>query len=135
MTIPDQLHIPGTGGWDPLEEPPDLVPKDYFFGTSGYYFDDWVGPFNPPKQPPADRLAFYSRYFRFVEINTTSYRPPESVWIGNLIGRTSDLFSRLKYTRESRTQKHGTLPKGKTLCETLSNGFSLSEQREGFTVS
>ena len=43
--IPDQLHIPGTGGWKALEEPPDLVPQGYLFGTSGYYFDDWVGPF------------------------------------------------------------------------------------------
>lgn len=56
-------------------------------GTSGYYFEDWVGRFNPPKgngrgsrpegaPPERDRLKFYQTYFPFVEINSTFYREP-----------------------------------------------------------
>ncbi|MDD5674140.1 MAG: DUF72 domain-containing protein [Chitinivibrionales bacterium] len=58
-------------------------------GTSGYYYDDWIGIFNPPKLTAAqaaaasdqqkadqDRLRFYQHYFSFVEINNTFYQPP-----------------------------------------------------------
>ncbi|HEX7511507.1 MAG TPA: DUF72 domain-containing protein, partial [Chitinivibrionales bacterium] len=61
----------------------------FFVGTSGYYYDDWIGIFNPPKVNAAkalalseeektdqDRLRFYQKYFSFVEINNTFYRPP-----------------------------------------------------------
>jgi len=50
------------------------------YGCCGYYFQDWVGPFYPrSKNHPeygGDRLQWYQRFFRFVEINTTFYRPP-----------------------------------------------------------
>jgi uncharacterized protein YecE (DUF72 family) len=58
-------------------------------GISGYYFDDWIGIFNPPKlsarslataseedKQNQDRLRFYERYFSFVEINNTFYAEP-----------------------------------------------------------
>ena len=75
--------------WQPLEPPPDLSAKKLYVGTSGYYYDDWLGLFNPPRRrstgalPDApgddsrDRLRFYQRYFSFVEINSTYYRMPE----------------------------------------------------------
>jgi uncharacterized protein YecE (DUF72 family) len=75
--------------WVPLDPPPDLTPRGFYVGTSGYYYDDWVGLFNPPKLSRAaqeklpeeqrfdqDRLRFYQKYFSFVEINTTFYNPP-----------------------------------------------------------
>jgi uncharacterized protein YecE (DUF72 family) len=75
--------------WEPLEPPPDLTAKKLYIGTSGYYYDDWLGRFNPPRGRAAgalpgapdddrrDRLRFYQRYFSFVEINSTYYRMPE----------------------------------------------------------
>jgi uncharacterized protein YecE (DUF72 family) len=72
--------------WQPMEMPPDITSKGFFIGTSGYYFDDWVGIFNPPKTGAAaktgiakedyDRLRFYQKYFRFVEINSSFYMEP-----------------------------------------------------------
>jgi Uncharacterized conserved protein len=83
--------------WQPMETPPDIVPEGFLIGTSGYYYDDWIGIFNPPKvrarravplQKPdtpensdenindQDRLRFYQKYFSFVEINNTFYREP-----------------------------------------------------------
>jgi len=74
--------------WEPLE-PPDFNSTKYGFyiGTSGYYFDDWVGIFNPPKfkskqfnlnipKEDYDRLLFYQKYFNFVEINSSFYTEP-----------------------------------------------------------
>lgn len=46
-------------------------------GTSGFSYDDWVGPFYPPGLPAREQLAFYAREFATVEINTTYYRIPD----------------------------------------------------------
>jgi len=72
-----------------MEIPPDITPQGFFVGASGYYYDDWIGIFNPPKASAAksitlteqekadqDRLRFYQKYFSFVEINNTFYREP-----------------------------------------------------------
>jgi uncharacterized protein YecE (DUF72 family) len=75
--------------WQPLEPPPDITPNKIHIGTSGYYYDDWIGLFNPPKlsakalraasqedRHNQDRLRFYQNYFSFVEINHTFYQEP-----------------------------------------------------------
>jgi uncharacterized protein YecE (DUF72 family) len=72
-----------------MEIPPDIAPQGFYVGTSGYYYDDWIGIFNPNKITKAraeglseadkadqDRLQFYQKYFSFVEINNTFYREP-----------------------------------------------------------
>jgi len=46
-------------------------------GTSGFSYDDWVGPFYPEGLPARAQLAFYAREFSTVEINTTYYRVPD----------------------------------------------------------
>jgi len=50
-----------------------------YVGTSGYSYDDWVGPFYPANLPPSERLSFYAREFRATELNFTYYRMP-NVW-------------------------------------------------------
>ncbi len=55
------------------------MPQDeskIFVGTSGYSYQDWKGPFYPPKIRDRDMLAFYARRFRAVEVNFTYYRMP-----------------------------------------------------------
>ena len=70
--------------------PPDMTKQGFYAGTSGYYYDDWIGIFNPPKlsakasaiageqdRQDQDRLRFYQNYFSFVEINNTFYAEPQ----------------------------------------------------------
>lgn len=47
-------------------------------GTSGWSYDDWVGPFYPREMAnkKGERFTYYTRYFNTVEINSTFYRPP-----------------------------------------------------------
>lgn len=47
-------------------------------GCSGWSYDDWVGSFYPQEllKRKEEWLAYYARYFRTVEINSTFYRPP-----------------------------------------------------------
>lgn len=45
-------------------------------GTSGFHFDDWVGPFYPPYLKKSDHFAWYVRHFPALEVNGTYYRIP-----------------------------------------------------------
>jgi uncharacterized protein YecE (DUF72 family) len=45
-------------------------------GTSGWLYDDWVGKFYTEDLKDRDKLPFYSKHFRTVEINSTFYRMP-----------------------------------------------------------
>jgi len=77
--------------WHPFPYPPNLSTNHFYFGTSGYHFDDWIGKFNPPKHhldPDAkDRLRFYLRYFDFIEINQTFYREIDPSWFNGFLDR------------------------------------------------
>ncbi len=72
-----------------MDMPPDITASGFYVGTSGYYYDDWMGVFNPPRalrkqldamsdeqKADQDRLRFYQKYFSFVEINNTFYSEP-----------------------------------------------------------
>ena len=69
--------------WKAISPPPDITDTDFWIGTSGYNFDDWVGRFNPPDekrksngQVDLERLEFYQNYFSFVELNHTFDQVP-----------------------------------------------------------
>jgi uncharacterized protein YecE (DUF72 family) len=82
----------------PMPIPPDMTRQGFFVGLSGYYYDDWIGIFNPPRLSAKirsmaseqqlrdqDRLQFYQKYFSFVEINNTFYIEPQ---LGHFIDMT-----------------------------------------------
>lgn len=45
-------------------------------GTCAWAHEDWRGVFYPEHLPPADRLAYYSRWFDAVEVDSTFYHIP-----------------------------------------------------------
>ncbi|MEA2266978.1 MAG: hypothetical protein QOE27_2561 [Solirubrobacteraceae bacterium] len=45
-------------------------------GTSGWSYDHWTGVLYPPGAPSGDRLAYYTRSFETVELNSSFYRWP-----------------------------------------------------------
>lgn len=47
-------------------------------GTSGFSYDDWVGPYYPADLDKKDWLAFYAKEFKPLEINFTYYRMPNA---------------------------------------------------------
>jgi uncharacterized protein YecE (DUF72 family) len=57
-------------------------------GTSGFSYEDWVGPFYPPATPRGRFLEFYAREFDVVEINSTYYAPPSARTMAGLVERT-----------------------------------------------
>ena len=49
---------------------------DILIGTSGWSYDEWIGPFYPRGLRKKDFLAFYSQVYYTNEINTTFYNIP-----------------------------------------------------------
>jgi uncharacterized protein YecE (DUF72 family) len=58
----------------------------FYIGTSGYSYDDWVGPYYPPDLPKKEWLSFYAREFNASELNFTYYRLPNR-WMLERIGQ------------------------------------------------
>ncbi len=63
-----------------------------WFGTAGYSWPDWIGPFYPPGTSSARMLPFYATQFPCVEINSTFYRPPSPGQMAKLAARTPSGF-------------------------------------------
>ena len=49
---------------------------EVLIGTSGYYYEDWLGTFYPPGTPKDSFLEYYSAHFPFVELNFSYYQMP-----------------------------------------------------------
>ena len=62
-------------------------------GCSGWSYDDWVGRFYPMAlaKKKGAWLAYYAKYFRTVEINSTFYRPPGELQVSSWIKKGNDL--------------------------------------------
>jgi uncharacterized protein YecE (DUF72 family) len=62
-------------------------------GTSGYSYDDWVGPVYPTGTDKRDFLSIYAQKYRTVEINYTYYRPPSAQTLAQMMAKTPDDFT------------------------------------------
>ncbi len=63
-----------------------------FLGTSGFSYNDWVGPFYPSGMPKKDWLLYYAREFITCEINATYYALPKPVVMESMASKTGDGF-------------------------------------------
>lgn len=61
-------------------------------GTSGWSYDDWVGPFYPPRTPKSDYLSAYAEQFDVVEVDSTYYALPARRMVQGWAGRTPGGF-------------------------------------------
>ena len=61
-------------------------------GTSGYSYEDWVGPFYPEGLSKRDYLSFYAGKFSCVEVNYTYYRMPDARTLAAMSDKTGDDF-------------------------------------------
>ncbi len=61
-------------------------------GTSGWGYDEWVGPFYPKNLKKEDFLFYYSEIFYTNEINTTFYNIPSKWVVKNWVKKTPKNF-------------------------------------------
>jgi uncharacterized protein YecE (DUF72 family) len=79
-------------------------------GTSGYSFDDWIGPFYPRGTRKGDMLGHYSREFGCVEVNSTYYRIPHPVVLRRMEEKTPPGFEFIIKANQEMTHKRSTDP-------------------------
>jgi uncharacterized protein YecE (DUF72 family) len=61
------------------------------FGTAGWSYPDWVGPFYPEEQRRDFRpLVYYARYFDTAEINSSFYAIPAERSVRSWLGQTAE---------------------------------------------
>ncbi|MFP4416934.1 MAG: DUF72 domain-containing protein [Chitinispirillaceae bacterium] len=66
--------------------------ESILIGTSGYSYNDWVGPVYPVGTPVKDYLSVYSTLFPFTELNFTYYRQPNPHTIERMTHVVGDRF-------------------------------------------
>jgi uncharacterized protein YecE (DUF72 family) len=81
-------------------------------GTSGWSYDDWVGPVYPPGLPPERWLPFYADRFPTVEVNSTYYRTPSRATVLGWLAKVRDR-SRFEFSvKAPQTLTHEVLVSG-----------------------
>jgi uncharacterized protein YecE (DUF72 family) len=63
-----------------------------YIGTSGFSYEDWVGPYYPPDLNKQDWLAFYAKEFNTLEINYTYYRMPTARTLAGMARKVPNGF-------------------------------------------
>ena len=94
-----------------------------YVGTCGYAYNDWVGPFYPPRTRANEMLAYYARQFAAVEIDASYYGIPKSATIASMDARTPQSFrfsfkapQTVTHAPDAGARVH---PDARALCEVL----------------
>ena len=61
-------------------------------GTSGFSFDDWVGPVYPEDLPRREWLVYYAREFSTCELNFSYYRIPDTSTLAQIAAKVPQDF-------------------------------------------
>jgi uncharacterized protein YecE (DUF72 family) len=96
----------------PIGQPVDRLAEPrgkprVLIGTSGYSYDDWVGPVYPPGSQKQDFLFLYSREFPVVELNFSYYKQPAPRTLERMVNATPDNFLFALKAHRSMTHEIG----------------------------
>ena len=110
---------------------------EYFIGTAGWSYKDWLKVFYPKAQSGGfDWLCFYSHYFNFVEVNSSyyTYLSPKIIsgWIEKVSDSEDFIFS-VKLHQDFTHRKNFDQQKIKSVCYNL-DVLGRSERLAGLLV-
>jgi len=83
-----------------------MTERKVLIGTSGWGYDEWVGPFYPRGLRKEDYLLYYSEIFYTNEINTTFYNIPPRGIVENWVNKTPSNFLFSAKLPQSITHEH-----------------------------
>jgi len=63
-----------------------------YFGTSGFSYDDWVGPYYPKGLKKPEWLSYYAQEFDALELNSSYYALPTAFSLERMANKTPDGF-------------------------------------------
>jgi uncharacterized protein YecE (DUF72 family) len=99
-------------------------------GTSGFAYEDWVGPFYPPALNKAHRLEYYARRFPTVEINSTFYQLPALPSVYGMLNKVDTGFTFFVKAHKDLTHvlrnAEETLPRFKVMLDAYQNVQKLA---------
>ncbi len=97
-------------------------------GTSGFSYDDWVGPFYPADLPKWAWLSFYAQQFDTVELNVTYYRLPDRRTVAGWLQRTPEgfLFSVKAHQSLTHDREHADVAGFRQSIEDLRQSAKLA---------
>lgn len=84
--------------------------REILIGTSGWSYDDWVGPFYPRSMDRSRWLSHYGEHFPTVEVNFTHYQIPRSEQIASISERMTDAAIRSAIYKAPRELTHEAIP-------------------------
>ncbi len=74
--------------------------NNYYIGCSGWNYEGWKGNFYPKNLESKDQLPYYSKFFKFVEIDSTYYHIPSRTTVSGWKDKTlSDFRFSLKFPK------------------------------------
>ena len=76
-----------------------------YIGTSGFSYDDWVGPYYPQGLKKTDWLAFYAQEFSTVELNSSYYGIPTTFSMERMAAKTPEGFQFTVKAHQDMTHK------------------------------
>jgi len=85
-----------------------LRQKGVFLGTSGYSYEDWIGPFYPWGTKKPQMLEYYQHFFPATELNYTYYSMPRPSTLFQIRNRAPHMQFSVKAHR-SMTHERKTL--------------------------
>jgi uncharacterized protein YecE (DUF72 family) len=90
-------------------------------GTSGYSYDDWVGPVYPPDIKKTDWLSYYATLFDTTEINFSYYRQPTAWTLDRMAAKVADgfLFTIKAFQGLTHERAEGNAAEFKTFVDAL----------------
>jgi uncharacterized protein YecE (DUF72 family) len=90
-------------------------------GTSGYSYDDWVGPVYPPDIKKNDWLNYYATLFDTTEINFSYYRQPTAWTLDRMAAKVPDgfLFTIKAFQGLTHERGEGNAEEFKTFVDAL----------------
>ena len=65
---------------------------NFYVGTAGWDYNDWAGPFYPPKLEKYLYLPYYAKYFDTIEVNSSFYSLPTPEMTESWNSRVSNSF-------------------------------------------
>jgi uncharacterized protein YecE (DUF72 family) len=98
-------------------------------GTSGYSYEDWIGPVYPPDLPKSEWLKFYATLFNAVEINFTYYSLPNPYTFANMERKTQNDFEFIVKMNQIITHQ---LEKDDQALQTMKNSVQPLVEKEKF---
>lgn len=85
----------------------EIGKRKILIGTSGFSYEDWIGPVYPKGIKKEEMLSYYSRElgFNIVELNFTYYKQPASAGMEGMLSKVPEGFMFVVKTHESMTHK------------------------------